>query len=293
VQPFSNSAFQHSARSIAVLCHELSGGGRALKMAGSISHLLTVEKVAHEVFINQWPPDFSSFTDIFLAGGDGSINYYLNHYDFNTLPLTIFNGGTGNDFHALLYGSQSVAELVNIGLNTAPRAFDVGVCNQRYFINGIGIGFEGAIAKALSNTKKWPGKLSYMATILSQILHYQTKKYRIDVDGNTVGSSNLMIDICNGARAGGGFRVAPLANAGDGWLDLIEVAAISPLRRLRYLPVIERGKHLSLSFVKHTLIQSVQIKSDEQIQYHMDGEYAEALQLEIKILPGVLPIRCL
>ncbi|HSR39535.1 MAG TPA: hypothetical protein VLL95_11520, partial [Phnomibacter sp.] len=161
-----------------------------------------------------------------------------------------------------------------------------------YFINGIGIGFEGAIAKALSNTKKWPGKLSYMATILSQILHYQTKKYTIDVGGNIVNSTHLMIDICNGARAGGGFRVAPLANASDGWLDLIEVAAISPLRRLRYLPVIERGKHLSLSFVKLTLIHSVRISSDEPIQYHMDGEYAEASQLEIKILPGVLPIRC-
>lgn len=255
--------------------------------------MLTAHKVAHTVLINQWPADFSAFTDVFLAGGDGSINYYLNHCDFSTRPLTIFSGGTGNDFHAMLYGKRSTDELVNIGLNTAPRLFDIGICNQRYFINGIGIGFEGAIAKALSNTKKWPGKLSYLATILSQILQYQPRHYTIALNGEKKNGKKLMIDICNGNRAGGGFRVAPSANAADGFLDLVEVAAISPLRRLKYLPVIEKGKHLSLPIVNHNKIQAVQISADAPMQYHMDGEYAEAIQLEIMILPGVLPIRCL
>jgi diacylglycerol kinase family enzyme len=101
-----------------------------------------------------------------------------------------------------------------------------------------------------------------------------------------------MIDICNGARAGGGFRVAPLARADDGWLDLVKVAAISPLNRLRYLPVIESGKHMGLPIVEHHLIKSIQIRSDTPVQYHMDGEYFEATQLNIRIIPGVLPIRC-
>ena len=101
-----------------------------------------------------------------------------------------------------------------------------------------------------------------------------------------------MVDISNGRRAGGGFYVAPEAKADDGLFDVVIVDALTPLQRLRYLPVIEKGKHLHLSFIHHFRTTNITIESNELIQYHLDGEYDEAKELEIEILPAALSFRC-
>ena len=99
-------------------------------------------------------------------------------------------------------------------------------------------------------------------------------------------SRKLIISICNGKRAGGGFHIAPVAEANDGWLDAVLVDPLTPLQRLRFLPVIEKGKHLDLSFVQLHKVKRIVIESDEAIQSHIDGEYYSSKRLEVEILPG-------
>ena len=84
------------------------------------------------------------------------------------------------------------------------------------------------------------------------------------------------MDVNNGSRAGGGFHIAPEARADDGLLDLILIDALHPFERLRWLPVIEKGKHLNLSFIHYSKTKKVIIESDEPIQSHLDGEYYTA-----------------
>ena len=95
-----------------------------------------------------------------------------------------------------------------------------------------------------------------------------------------------MIGIANGRRAGGGFHIAPAAAADDGWLDAVLIDAINPLKRLRYLPVIEKGKHLALPFIQYFRTKKICISSDIPIQAHLDGEYYSDKKMEIEILPG-------
>jgi diacylglycerol kinase (ATP) len=100
-----------------------------------------------------------------------------------------------------------------------------------------------------------------------------------------------MVDVSNGSRAGGGFHIAPGAKADDGLFDIVLIDALHPLQRLRWLPVIEKGKHLGLSFIHHTKAKKIVIESDSIIQSHLDGEYYSADKLEIEILPGELLFR--
>lgn len=101
----------------------------------------------------------------------------------------------------------------------------------------------------------------------------------------------LLVDISNGARAGGGFYVAPEAKANDGLLDIIIADPINSLQRLWYLPVIEKGKHLNISIIQHFRTNEITIESDQIIQYHLDGEYFEDEKLTIKLLPAKLSFR--
>ncbi len=266
-----------------MVCNPLAGSGFALEVVARLEGLLHQYSIPKTVFIHDWPDSFSGFSDIYLVGGDGTLNFFINKYPDINVPLVIFKGGTGNDFHWLLYGEIDTVTQFKKVLDLPARPVDCGRCNNRLFINGVGAGFEGAVAQALSSGKKLPGKTSYLITILRKIFSYRSRHFTIMTGDKVITGKKLLVDISNGRRAGGGFHVAPEALANDGWLDLVMSASLTSIRRLIYLPVIEKGKHLGLSFITHLPVKAVRIQSLDIIQYHLDGEYAEAAELDIQI----------
>lgn len=279
-------------KNIALLCNPRAGAGKAVDIARQIGKELIEKQVVYTLYIEEWPAALHGFTDAWIIGGDGTLNYFINHYRLVKLPLTVFKGGTGNDFHWMLYGNKTLEEQLQMALNGEPRSIDLGKCNDRYFLNDIGIGFEGEVARALTGKKKRPGKTSFLATVLRKIFSYRCKNYGIRSDAFEEKGKKLLIDICNGRRAGGGFHIAPEARPDDGYFDVVIAAALSPLQRLRFLPVIEKGKHLHLPFIRHFYATEIRIESDTLIQYHLDGEYHTAQSIEAAILPAQLLFRC-
>lgn len=281
-----------NSKNIAIVCNQLAGSGLSVVLAEKVIENLSSKKIAHILFKEKWPPDFNGFTDVWIIGGDGTLNYFVNHYLNIQLPLVIFNGGTGNDFHWMLYGKSSFEEQLHLALSAEPKSIDLGRCNEKYFVNGVGIGFEGEVAKSLAGKKKKAGKASFMAMILKKIFSYRSRTYRVIADDKTLTEKKyFIIDISNGSRAGGGFHVAPQAKADDGLFDLVMIDALRPLIRLRWLPVMEKGRHLNLSFVTHFKAKQLVIESNESILFHLDGEYYEATKLAIDIMPGKLAFR--
>jgi len=272
---------------IAIATNTLAGNGKAVKLAEKIQGLLLAVKITADIFTEKdWDERMHQYDQVWIAGGDGTLNYFINRYPAIKKPLCIFKGGTGNDFHALLYGKITVEEQVELVLRSKPKPIDTGKCNEHFFLNGVGIGFEGAVAKSLQGVKKWSGKTSFMLSILKHIFFYKEQLYAVTSDEKTMETAYLMISIANGTRYGGGFYVAPLARPDDGLLDANLVKPLSPLKRLRYLPVIEKGKHLALPFIDHYQTRKIHILSKQPIQAHLDGEYLESNELHIEILPG-------
>ncbi len=273
-------------KKLAVVCNPLAGSGRALLMAGRIVDELSKKEIVCTLFKDKWPENFKVFTDVIIVGGDGTLNFFINRYPEIKLPLVIFNGGTGNDVHSVLYGDKSFSEILQLALSTAAKPVDAGKCNNRYFINGVGVGFEAAVAKTLMGKNKKPGKTSFLAAILKKIFFYSSKKYKINAEEYNATGEHLMVSIMNGHRAGGGFHVAPESDINDGLLDVVIVKKLTPFLRLRWLPVIEKGNHLHLPFIKYFRTKKIVFTSETLIQSHLDGEYYEADRLEIELLPG-------
>jgi len=258
---------------------------RAVLLTERISSELVNRKISFTVHTDEWPDDFEGYADVWIIGGDGTLNYFINKYKELKLPLVIFNGGTGNDFHWFLYGEINFEKQIETVLAVVPRPIDIGKCNDRLFINGVGIGFEGEVARELTGKKKRAGKTSFMITVLKKIFSYQSKTYQITTDGKSFARKKyLIIDINNGSRAGGGFHVAPLASVSDGLFDLVVIETLRPIKRLRWLPVIENGKHLKLPFVNYSTVKKILIESDDLIQFHLDGEYYSTDKMEIEII---------
>ncbi len=272
---------------IALVTNTLAGNGKAIKLANKIQSILASENIQSKIFVEtEWNNRIHDYDQAWIVGGDGTVNYFVNRFQDIKIPLCIFNGGTGNDFYALLYGKPDLETQINFVLQSKPKPIDAGKCNERYFLNGVGIGFEGAVVKNLIGVKKFGGKTSFMMAILRQIFFYKEQSYTIKCEEKIIENKFLMISIANGTRYGGGFYVAPLAKADDGLLDANLVQPLSVLKRLRYLPVIEKGKHLSKYFIEYFNTKKITIASNQIIQAHLDGEYLEAPELQIEILPA-------
>ena len=280
-----------SQKNICILYNSLAGAGRADIYAEKIKNELANRNINFKLFKNKWPASLDIYSDAFIVGGDGTMNYFVNQYAGIKLPLFIFNAGTGNDFHWMLYNGKTFEEQLEVALGTALKPIDIGLCNGRYFINGIGVGFEGEIVKSLTGKKKKPGKTSFLLCILKKIFTYRSGNYSIKTGADLFTGKKLLVDISNGCRAGGGFHIAPEAKADDGLFDIIMAESMSPFKRLLYLPVIEKGKHLQLSVIKHVRSNTVTVGSDSMIQYHMDGEYFEAKRIVIEMPSNKLYFR--
>ncbi len=273
-------------KNIAIVVNPLAGSGRGVELAKKITSLLLPNALTPHLFIDNWPAHFNAFTDIWIVGGDGTLHYFINHYPDIQLPLVIFPGGSGNDFHWMLYGNKSLEELIEIALSANPQKVDSGRCNGRLFLNGTGVGFEGVVAKSLTGKNKKKGKASFYKAVLKKIITYREQSFHLFTEHIKLQGKYLIISIMNGHRAGGGFHIAPGASITDGLLEVTIIDPLSILKRLRYLPVIEKGKHLKLPFVHHFKSASLQISSDQDMDAHLDGEYFSSNYIAIETLPG-------
>lgn len=270
---------------IALVCNPTRENEKALKITNSIDLLLTGMDVRHSIFIDPWPTEWNGITEAWIIGGDGTLNWFINQYPRLSLPLSVFPAGTGNDFHWMLYQDMETEVQVDKLLTATANYVDGGVCNGRLFLNGVGLGFDGAVVKDMMGKKKLAGKASYLLSILKQIITYQEKPCVLQLPGETISQDCFLISIANAKRVAGGFHVAPHASVTDELLDVNVVGKVSQLNRMRILPIIEKGEHLELPFIQYRQVKTVTITSPVELHGHLDGEYIRENNFDITILP--------
>ena len=271
-------------RNIAVVINPLHQ--KALAVADEIVAVLHRKNIEYSLFTAVWPQEWIDFTEAWIVGGDGTLNYFINHYPQFHLPMAIFKGGTGNDFQWMLYADMTVAQQVEHVLGAAPKKVDAAYCNNHLFLNGVGIGFDGKVVQDLLGSKKWNGKLSYYKVVLQNIFFFRDFLCTVSNAGFHWGKKCLMISVANGRRYGGGFAVNPGGLIIDKQLDIYIIGRITPILRFRYLSLIEKGTHVNLPFVTYLKTSSIHIKAEGIVPAHVDGEYFDASEFVIECLPS-------
>ncbi len=264
-----------------------------MKLLPSLEAFITQQSFTFQSYTATLPINLKGFTDLIIMGGDGTINYTINHFQQIDIPIGIIRCGTGNDFTALLFGTKTIPEHFETAISGIPKPVDAGICNQRLFLNGVGIGFDGWVVKKLLAKKLFTGKAAYYSTVISLLLFYREHPIELKTSQGSYTFPLFMLSAANGKTYGGGFNVAPKASYTDGLLDIIAVKKIALLKRLRYLPVIEKGTHLDkpLPFILYQQEKQITVHSSQPLQAHLDGEYMVANSFEIKILPAHFLIR--
>ena len=277
------SAYQHI--NPVLLVNPKSANGKSLKVEAQIQAILEEKGVAFTKYID-WPDDLTGFNQAWIIGGDGTLNYFLNKYYPVPMPIAVFAAGSGNDFAWMIYGDISIEKQVAQVLDAKPKPVDLCRCNHFYFINTCGIGFDGEVLKSINSIRRVGSHLGYLLAVVKQIFLFREKQFEIRSEAITINQKYLLIIVSNSSRTGGGFMIAPHAKADDGLFNILLCKPLSILKRLRYLPLIEKGKHLDLDVITMLTGKSIEIKSSTTLPAQLDGELIYADTFSIQIIEG-------
>ena len=272
-------------QTIVLLINPLANKKRIETISSQISISLSQRKIDFIFFTEDWPSEINIYKEVWLIGGDGTVNYFINSYTNIVVPIVIFKGGTGNDFAARLYGKINTAKQIAKVLGANPRKVDAAECNGRRFINGVGIGFDGEVLKSMKAIRLLGGHLGYLWIVVRKILSFKEGYFKIRSEENNFSAKYLLVMITNSTTTGGGFIVSPEAKIDDGQLNMILCKPLPVLKRLKYLPVIEKGKHLDKDFILHKEIREIKIVCEKETLAQIDGELISAKTFDIKVLP--------
>jgi len=295
-------------RPIPLFINPAAGRGRARHLAASICGLLADGGVACEEIHSNAVGDLeykvfaaaSAGADrIIVAGGDGSVHEAVNGIlrSASKTALGVIPLGTGNDFAkacSIPLHWEDAARLLadRISSGTPLRFIDAGRMNDRYFANGVGIGFDAKINHIARGNRLPLGGLVYLIAVFQGVWDgVITPDVKMLYDNVDYVGPVTLVEVCNGPSVGGMFRIAPLARNDDGLFDLIFVQPVSRLRIFALLPRLIKGTHISAPEVTSVQTGSVVLNADGPVPSHLDGEI-QPLQTEfrIEILPGALAI---
>ena len=204
--------------------------------------------------------------------------------------LALLAAGTGNDLAKNLdvpaRDPVATARLVAQG---AERRIDIGVIDDRVFVNCAGFGFDAAVLRATEG-RTWPrGDALYLSCAVEQILGYRGVEI---ASGAEAFLTYLLLVIANGARFGGSFRIAPAADVSDGALDIIGILDAAPMRRVRLFAAAVRGTHVGLPEVRSRRASEVHLRFREAPLFQVDGDLyrASGPEVAVRCVPGALRI---
>ena len=276
-----------------------AGRGRGRKNAAAIRRLLTQRGIATTLCESNASGDMeeqvfahASTTNgpILIAGGDGSVNEAINGIlrTSSQTPIGLIPIGTGNDFakscHIPLDWKKAIELLAKrITNSTPPKLVDAGRVNDKFFANGVGIGFDAKINR-LASKIRWPiGDLVYLVAVFQGLWEgVLTSSVRITYDVNTYVGPITLANVSNGSWVGGMFYIAPLAETNDGKFDLVLAAPMTRMRVLALLPKLIKGTHMDDPDITYKRIESFELIAEKPLPSHLDGEI-QPLQTEFQV----------
>ena len=224
---------------------------------------------------------------IYACGGDGTLNEVVQGAaGYDNVAITVFSGGSGNDFVKIFDDPQAFFELNRL-LDAQEDTFDLIRCNDDIALNICSVGLDARIGTDVANYKRLPllsGFRAYAASTVVNVIKGIQEHYVVQIDGQTIDGRQTMICACNGRFYGGGFNPVPEADPADGLLDVLIVKGISRLKVAGVVGKYKAGRYKELpQLVKHYKTRAVKIICDKVTPINVDGELRMAKEIVMEI----------
>jgi diacylglycerol kinase (ATP) len=209
-----------------LIVNPVSGGYSAGKL-GRVLTALSAGGLEVEILPTTCAEDAASFARrvcaerdkplIIAGGGDGTFNQVLNGVAPGQATLAVLPLGTANVLAREL-GIVSPEDAVQRILRGTARPLTAGIleCGEstRRFLLMAGIGLDGSVVAAVRESEKQLfGKGAYLLAAARQMRNWDRERIEVEADGRRLDCHSVIV--CNAARYGGGFTIAPGADIFD------------------------------------------------------------------------------
>lgn len=291
-----------------------AGSGKGLRCWRRVERALQKKQIPYQVYFTQSQGDGGSWIEhhlsehidateaVIAVGGDGTANEIINGILRlgKRVPFGLIPAGSGNDLARSLH-IKGWRDALDVILSGKIREIDVGMLNdETFFINGIGIGFDGEVAFAAHHSplKKILGKLRigsliYLLSLFPVLFRYQKGNYTLRTQERSYHLEQVwMIVIGNHPTYAGGMKICPGAKSDDGRFQICIVQNLSTWKFLLLFPKVFFGTHIFHPSITLLEVNGVEVFADRSHKVHMDGEVGFNTPVKVGIRPLGLQVFC-
>lgn len=236
---------------------------------------------------------------VVAVGGDGTLNEVVNGVTDESghaqATLGAVLTGRGRDGCRALGLPRDPFRAASRLVEGSLVSLDLGLAQwpggRRFFVNAAGAGFDATVAARAAGLGG-SGTVPYLRAVLASLREYRPVEGTVLRDGERYASGALAgVVVGNGAHFGGGMKIAPGADPGDGALDVVVLGALSRGELLAWLPTIYWGGHLRNRKVGLARARHVLIETQPPMAVEVDGEPCGQTPLDVRVCPGALRVR--
>lgn len=287
-------------RKIAFLLNPIAGSGNRLSVKTRIEKKLKKSGTEYLISNTNAAGNYDDirhkilhegFTDVVVAGGDGTISSVVNNLRDTNVNFGLIPCGSGNGLALAAGISKKAAKAIELIFTGTPVLTDAFIINGHFSCMLSGLGFDAQVAHDFAKQKK-RGLITYVRQTYSNFLKAKPYKFTISAGDKKVLTEAFFISVANSNQFGNRFTIAPQASLNDGLLDIVIVQKMNKLRMLlAVLRQINNGE------VKESLYKAdgviyyqtpdLTIENHEHAPLHIDGDPKETNHVfDIRVVPG-------
>lgn len=319
----SKEPFEQSSKLPLVIVNPKSASGSTRENWAATASELRTHFAAYSAAFTKGSGDATAIAEraaregrrfIIACGGDGTINEVANGIIGSgaDTELGILPSGTGGDLRRSLNIPNDPREAARVLRDGVTKSIDAGkvsfidndgIDTSRYFLNVASVGLAASIIDRVkaSNAFNWlptkhlRGQANFAASTLREIADLEPFILRVRVDdGEESNIQSVNFCVANARYFGGGMMIAPDAKLTDGFLDIVNIGAISAAKVVARGITLYRGTHLALDEVDHRLARKIEVAAFDpsaEIRLETDGELPGRLPAVFETVPNAIRVR--
>ncbi len=288
-------------KSFCLIVNKASNSGRALAVIQT--HWDQIREKLVDVVLFEVGPDDSidqiaalkseHFGVVVACGGDGTtrkvaIGLKDSEALFGVLPI-----GTGNDFAKMLGLSSSFSANLDTLASLKTKSLDLIRFNNSYFINTLGLGFDGRTNLYATKLSWLKGSSKYVVAGLQSLIKCKPYTTTIQINDDVHSFDTLMTVIANGKWEGGRYFISPGSVNNDGLFEIIIINNVTKIRLAVEFIRLSLGYSLSDEIQSTLSANKATIKTSKQVLVHADGEVeSKETKFEIEVVAKQLKVIC-
>jgi diacylglycerol kinase (ATP) len=244
---------------------------------------------------------------IVAVGGDGTVSEVVNgFFDGDTAvgpeaELAIVPRGSGCDFVKTFAIPKQVDGAVAAAAQGGVRTIDLGRVRftdwdgrpaARMFCNVASAGLTGAAADRVNRSKKPLGATVAFAwgTVVT-FLGHRNSRFRVRIDERELDQVCNNVIVANCRFYASGMKIMPMADPGDGLLDVLVWGDVGKVDLARNLHKLYRGTHIGHPKADISRARRVSVEPDLPLPIEADGETPGVTPATFEVVPRALRLR--